>query len=121
MTTPHEQESAERARWAFSRDPQADADPYSAWAVAGGARVSRGTRVRLRPRRRADSMDLFLDGRAARVEAVFHDVDDATYVAVTLEDDPASDLHGSQGRFLYFYPEEIEPLASNVVEEPPDH
>ena len=45
----------------------------------------------------------------ALVEAVLLDVDDTTYLAVTLEDDPAADLQAAHGRFLYFSPDEIEP------------
>src|SRR5262249_52542287 len=81
-----------------------------------GVRVAQGSRVRLRPSRRADSMDLFLAGRAARVQGVYRDLEDAAYVAVSLEDDPAGDLHDRHGRFLYFYPEEVEPLESDAGE-----
>ena len=54
--------------------------------------------------RRSDAQDMFLDGRVARVEAVLFDVDNHNYLAVTLEDDPAADLHQRHGRFLYFHP-----------------
>jgi hypothetical protein len=77
----------------------------------GNTEVSKGARVRLKPKRRADSMDLFLAGMTARVEGVYRDVDDRTWVAVTVEDDPAADMHTWYGRFLYFYPDEIEPLG----------
>ncbi|MEP7065926.1 MAG: hypothetical protein ABI889_07845 [Gemmatimonadota bacterium] len=75
-----------------------------------GGTVSRGSRVLLRPTRRADAMDMFLAGRSARVETLVADVDGATYVAVTVEDDPSAELHDSYGRFFYFYPEEVELL-----------
>ncbi len=75
-----------------------------------GGPVSLGARVRLHPSRRADSMDMFLAGRAARVEGVYTDVDGVIYVAVTIEDDPAAELHGWYGRFFYFFPEEVELL-----------
>ena len=77
----------------------------------GSSRVSRGQRVRLNPKRNADVMDMFLAGRIARVESVQRDVDDRVYVAVTVEDDPAAELHRSFGRFFYFYPEELEALG----------
>jgi len=76
----------------------------------GAVEVSKGSRVQLRPLRRADAQDLFLSGRSAIVQAVLRDVDGDTHVAVTLEDDPARDLHEWYGRFLYFSPDEIEPL-----------
>ena len=77
-----------------------------------GVALAKGSRVRLRPKlQRADAQDMFLDGRVARVEAVFVDVENNNYLAVTLEDDPAADLYQSHGRFLYFQPDEVEPLA----------
>jgi hypothetical protein len=77
-----------------------------AFTDVAGVRLSRGSRVTLRPKRRADAMDMFLEGRSARVEAIHQDVDGATYVAVTVEDDPAADLHAEYGRYFYFYPDE---------------
>jgi hypothetical protein len=53
---------------------------------------------------------MFLAGRTAMVEAVVFDVEDRSYLAVTLTDDPAAELHQWQGRFLYFSPDEVEPL-----------
>jgi hypothetical protein len=47
---------------------------------------------------------------AAVVEGVFYDVDGDNHVAVLLEDDPSADLQRAQGRFLYFHPDEVEPL-----------
>ena len=38
------------------------------------------------------------------------------YVAVTVDDDPASDLHEWYGRSFFFYPDEIEPLAEAPAE-----
>jgi hypothetical protein len=53
---------------------------------------------------------MFLDGRTARVSAVFHDVDGSVHLAVTVDDDPAAELHGWYGRFHYFRPDEVAPL-----------
>ncbi|SFL05683.1 hypothetical protein [Geodermatophilus ruber] len=95
-------------------DPGADAavSPESDAVVVDGVRVARGSRVRLRPRLRGtDPQDRFLDGRSARVAAVFLDVDGGRHVAVTLEDDPAADLAGASGRYRYFAPEELRPLG----------
>jgi hypothetical protein len=76
-----------------------------------GHRVARGSAVRLRPgARRADAQDMFLAGRHAVVEAVLHDLEDNPYLAVTLADDPGAELQRSHGRFLYFGPDEVEPL-----------
>jgi hypothetical protein len=59
---------------------------------------------------------MFLEGRTATVEAVFRDVEENRHVAVTLEDDPAADLHRWYGRFFYFSADEIEPLDPIAVE-----
>jgi hydrogenase maturation protease len=102
------------SEWESFLNPPGVVPPEEAWLEVGAVRVAKGSRVRLRPSRRADSMDLFLAGRTARVEGIYRDVEDVAYVAVVLDDDPASDLHVSHGRFLYFYPEEIEPLESGA-------
>jgi hypothetical protein len=67
--------------------------------------------VRLRPSRRADAHDLFLAGLTATVAGVFRDLDDDVHVAVTVDDDPATEALAWQGRYLYFHPDEVEPLA----------
>ncbi len=63
----------------------------------------------LRPNRRSDAQDLFLDGLSATVAGVFHDVDGTQQVAVTVDDDPATEALSWQGRYLFFFPDEIEP------------
>jgi hypothetical protein len=89
--------------------------PSTDTVLVDGVRVSGGSRVRLRPRGRgADAQDMFLAGRTAQVAGVFHDVDGSVHLAVTLDDDPASELNTWYGRFHYFRPEELEPLG------PPD-
>ena len=93
-------------------DPGADSSvsPETDTVNIGGQRVSRGSRVVLRPGvRRADAQDMFLAGRPAVVEAVLLDVDDNPYLAVSLADDPDADLRSAHGRFLYFSPDEVEP------------
>ncbi|HKA96305.1 MAG TPA: hypothetical protein VKD66_08560 [Streptosporangiaceae bacterium] len=95
-------------------DPGADTSvsPESDHILIRGVRVARGSRVRMRPgARRADAQDLFLTGRSALVEAVLYDVDGNVHLAVTPEDDPAADLQRSHGRFLYFAPDEVEPIG----------
>jgi hypothetical protein len=95
-------------------DPGSDTSvsPQTDHVVIGGVRVARGSRVRMQPgSRRADAQDLFLAGREAIVEAVLFDVDGQVHVAVTPDTDPLlADLQRSHGRFLYFAPDEIEPV-----------
>ena len=93
-------------------DPGADAsvDPESDIVSIAGVEVGAGTPVRLRPSRRADAHDLFLAGLTATVAGVFHDVDGAVHVAVTVDGDPATEELAWQGRYLYFHPDEVEPV-----------
>ena len=94
-------------------DPAADSRvrPESDAVLVDGVRVAKGSLVRVRPSRRADAQDLFFAGRLARVTAVLADVDGGVHVALVLLDDPAADLHDWYGRYLYFGPDELEPLA----------
>ncbi|MDQ0753372.1 hypothetical protein QF034_007603 [Streptomyces africanus] len=85
--------------------------PVTDTVLVGGVPLGGGSRVRLCPRGRgADAQDMFLAGRTAEVAAVFHDVDGSVHLAVTLDDDPAAELHSWYGRFHYFRPDELEPL-----------
>jgi len=49
------------------------------------------------------------------VEAVLHDVDGQVHVAVSPTSDPLADLQRHHGRFLYFAPDEIEPVEAAPV------
>jgi hypothetical protein len=77
--------------------------------LVGGTPITRGSRVRLRPRRRgSDAQDMFLAGRTAIVSDILHDVSGSQFLAVTLDDDPGGDVLGWYGRFYHFAPDEIE-------------
>lgn len=94
-------------------EPAVDAavDPWTDTICIDDVDVKKGSKVRLRPgERRTDAQDLFLVGRIATVEGVFSDVDGDQHIAVTLDDDPAAELHQWHGRFLYFHPDEAEPV-----------
>jgi hypothetical protein len=94
-------------------DPAADAavDPWTNSVTVGGVEVRKGTAVTLRPSHRADAQDIFLGGLLATVAGVFKDVDGSEHVAVTIDDDPATDELRWQGRYLFFHPDEVEPLS----------
>ena len=99
------------------------ADPFGALDLPGldcvfvdGVKIAKGSSVRLRPKRRADAWDLFLEGKTATVRAVHQDVENLMYVAVTVDDDPASDLHEWYGRSFFFYPDEVEPVTAVASE-----
>jgi hypothetical protein len=79
-----------------------------------GSFVRPGDRVRLRPRGRADAMDLILNGRLATVQSIEQDFEDNFYVAVTIDDDPGRDLgeSGLPGHRFFFRGDEIERITT---------
>lgn len=94
-------------------DPAADAavDPWNDSVWIGHTEVTKGCAVRLHPSQRADAQDMFFEGLTATVAGVFADVDGETHVAVSVDDDPATAELAWQGRYLFFRPDEVEPLA----------
>jgi hypothetical protein len=95
-----------------SWDPEADHRRLECVHI-GPAELRAGDRVRLRPRRRADILDLALDGMTATIEAIEQDFEGRVYLAVIAEDDPGKDLGALRqpGHRFFFQPEEIEPLS----------
>jgi hypothetical protein len=79
----------------------------------GSTEVRAGDRVRLRPRGRADILDLALDGKVATVEVIEQDLEGHVYLAVTVDDDPGQDLGKLRqpGHQFFFRPEEVEPTG----------
>jgi hypothetical protein len=69
--------------------------------------------VRLRPRTRADILDMALAGKTATVDSIEQDYDGRAYLAVTVDDDPGRDLGSLRqpGHRFFFGPEEVEPLS----------
>jgi hypothetical protein len=92
-------------------DPEIDAsfDPWTESVWIAGVEITQGSRVQLRPSHRADAHDIFLAGLAATVAGVFTDVDGDQHVAVTVDDDPATEALSWQGRYLFFHPDEVVP------------
>jgi hypothetical protein len=92
-------------------DPVADRKQVECIHV-GPAEVRSGGRVRLRPRGRADVLDIALAGKAATVEAIEQDYDGHIYLAVVVDDDPGQDLGllRQPGHRFFFRPEEVEPV-----------
>jgi hypothetical protein len=95
-------------------DPDVDAsfDPWTESVWVAGVEITKGSAVRLRPSHRADAHDIFLAGMAATVAGVFSDVDGDQHVAVTVDDDPATEELMWQGRYLFFHPDEVTPLVT---------
>jgi hydrogenase maturation protease len=74
-------------------------------------------RVRLRPRGRADILDLALDGRSATIASVEQDFEGRILYTVTLDDDPGQDLgkDGKPGHRFFFRGEELEAKPSILI------
>ena len=81
-------------------------------AIVNGVTLKVGDRVRIRPKRRADVMDIALEGKIAIIEAVEEDVDKNVHFAVVLEDDPGRDigLMRHVGHRFFYAADEVEPL-----------
>jgi hypothetical protein len=80
--------------------------------IIRGVTVRPGDRVRLRPQRRADVMDMVLDGQFATVAAIEQDFEGRIHLAVTVDDDPGRDLGADKliGHRFFFLADEIEPM-----------
>ena len=78
-----------------------------------GVEVKNGSRVRLRPRKGGDVMDIALAGQIATIECIEQDYEGKHHVCVVLDDDPGRDmgLLRQPGHRFFFDAEEIEPLS----------
>jgi hypothetical protein len=81
-------------------------------ATVNGVQLKAGDRVRIRPKKRADIMDMALDGKIAMIEAVEQDVENQIHFALVLDDDPGRDLGllRQSGHRFFYSADEIEPL-----------
>jgi hydrogenase maturation protease len=88
-----------------------DKNPVDRLTVAG-SEVKMGDRVRLRPRKGGDVMDIALAGQAAIIESIEQDYEGKVHVCVVLDDDPGRDLGllRQPGHRFFFDADEIEPL-----------
>jgi hypothetical protein len=83
------------------------------YVMVQGVPLATGDRVRIRPRNRADAMDVMLAGKIAVIDAIELDAEGLVHFALLLEDDPGCDLGMLQQpghRFTYTI-EEVEPLT----------
>ena len=81
-----------------------------------GIHLKPGDRVRIRPKVRADAMDIALSGQTAIIEAIEQDLEWRIHLAVVLENDPGKDLGlmRQPGHRFFFGVEEVEPLLSEA-------
>ena len=78
-----------------------------------GVEVRTGSRVRLRPRKGGDVMDIALAGQIATIECIEQDYEGKSHVCVVLDQDPGRDmgLLRQPGHRFFFDAEEVEPLV----------
>ncbi len=85
----------------------------------GGVEVKPGHRVRLRPGKRGDVMDIALAGKTAMIESIEQDYEGNFHVCVVADDDPGRDIGimRQPGHRFFFDPDEVEPLPMDEVEQ----
>lgn len=82
--------------------------------LSAGIELKPGDRVLLRPRPGADIMDLALANKTATIASIEQDYENRIHLAVTIDDDPGSDLgiDGKPGHRFFFSPEEVEVIET---------
>ena len=77
-----------------------------------GINLREGDRVRVRPKSRADVMDMAVAGKIAIIESIEEDAERKTHLALVLEDDPGKDLGflRQPGHRFFYSADEVEPL-----------
>lgn len=96
-------------------EPFAERPPLQSVRVFG-IELHTGDRVRLWPQKKADIMDMAMEGKVAIIEAIEQDFEDNVQFAVVLEDDPGRDMGmlRQAGHRFFFSPEEVEPVQLEV-------
>ena len=86
-----------------------------------GVEVRTGSRVRLRPRKGGDVMDIALAGQVATIECIEQDYEGKTHFCVVVDQDPGRDmgLLRQPGHRFFFDAEEVEPLSEEEVQQLP--
>jgi len=81
-----------------------------------GVQLKAGGRVRIRPKSRADVIDLALSGKTAVIEAVEQDAEGKVHLAVVLPEDPGHDLGFMRqpGHRFFYGLDEIEAIREET-------
>ncbi|MDB6127543.1 MAG: hypothetical protein JWM35_1439 [Verrucomicrobia bacterium] len=84
---------------------------------AHGVTLRAGDTVRIRPKARADVMDLALAGKVAIIEAIEQDAEGRAHLALVVEDDPGRDLGflRQTGHRFFYTVDEVEPTAREAT------
>ncbi len=89
----------------------------AAGATVAGVFLQKGDRVRIRPKKRADAMDMILAGKVAVIESVEQDVEGAIHFALVMDDDPGRDIGYARmpGHRFFYGIDEVEPLQPEEI------
>jgi hypothetical protein len=81
--------------------------------IVFGVALRVGDRVRIRPQKTADIMDIALTGKVGVIEAIEQDFEDQIQFAVVLDDDPGREfgMMRQPGHRFFFGTEEVEPYT----------
>jgi hypothetical protein len=81
--------------------------------IVAGVELRKGDKVRIRPRKRADIMDMALEGKVATIEALEEDVEKQVHFALVIDDDPGRDLGllRQSGHRFFYSADEVEPFG----------
>jgi hypothetical protein len=84
-----------------------------------GIELRVGSRVRLWPQKKADIMDMALEGKVAVIEAIEQDFEDNIQLAVVLDDDPGREfgMMRQPGHRFFFSVDEVEPCHEAEIQE----
>jgi hypothetical protein len=95
-------------------DPFAKSDPRESVCVSG-VLLKAGDRVRIRPKRSADAIDMLISGKIGIIEAIEEDAENQIHLALVIEDDPGREfgMMRQPGHRFFYSPEEIEPLRED--------
>jgi len=79
--------------------------------------VKPGDRVRLRPRKGGDVLDIALNGKTAIIESIEQDYEGQLHVSVVLDDDPGRDMGMMRqpGHRFFFNAKEIEAIEQSAA------
>jgi hypothetical protein len=106
------QEGLTRGEWdPFAERPTVDS------VHAFGVELRVGSRVRLWPQKKADIMDMALEGKVAVIEAIEQDLEDNIQLAVVVDDDPGREfgMLRQPGHRFFFTPSEVEPVSARAM------
>ena len=80
-----------------------------------GTELQVGDAVIIRPKGRADVMDIALEGKIAVIESIEQDAEDRIYLALVLDEDPGRDLGLARqpGHRFFYGINEVEPFRSS--------